>query len=73
MRALSTSAIAIALAGTFATFIGISAPGEAKERNLAESCAHETWPYVPAYCLIGVADRPARMITMDASDASKLK
>lgn len=72
MITLRASAIAVALAVTVTTLTIVSMPGETKETSIAETCAHVTWPSIPAYCLIGASDRRFREVSADRAPASEM-
>ena len=80
MRALHMSAIAAACAVTIAALMGVAAPsvtkelslGVTKESSVAGTCAHATWPDIPADCLVGASPRPVRMISSEHLQADKM-
>ena len=51
---------------------GMSLRGETKESSIVETCAHETWPAIPAYCLIGAQPRSFRMVSVDRGETQRM-
>ncbi len=56
--------LAMAFAVTVsAGLTGLSLSGQTKESNLADACAHATWPAIPGQCLEGAdAGRTVRTV-----------
>lgn len=51
---------------------GMSFRGETRETSIVETCAHETWPMIPARCLIGAPQRPVRMVSVDRAEPNRM-
>ena len=62
-RALA-AAVGLAVIVTAAA-TGMSLRGETRELSIAETCAHEIWPMIPARCLINAPQRLVRMVSVD--------
>ena len=66
MFRIRTPLAAAAFAATAALAVtGLTLRGETRETSLEETCAHVTWPQIPAYCQIGGTNRPVRMVSVD--------
>jgi hypothetical protein len=67
MVTLRSAVLATAFAVTVAASVtGLSFRAETRETSLAEACAHETWPAIPAHCLTGDVHHVARVIAIDS-------
>jgi hypothetical protein len=51
---------------------GMSLRGESRESSIVEKCAHETWPAIPAYCLIDAQPKPFRMVSVDRGETKRM-
>jgi len=69
-RALA-AAVGLAIIVTAAA-TGMSLRGETRELSIAETCAHEIWPMIPARCLINAPQRLVRMVSVDRMENSAL-
>jgi hypothetical protein len=67
--ALLASVFALTMAAgiTGATYSGIT-----KEASVDETCAHVTWPLIPAYCLDGASERTVRIVSADRMELNSL-
>lgn len=63
------AAVGFAVIGA-AALAGMSLRGETKETSIVETCAHETWPAIPAYCLTGAPQRSVRMVSVDRAETN---
>ena len=55
-----------------ATATGMSFRGETREMSIVETCAHETWPMIPARCLTGALQRSIRMVSVDRAEPNRM-
>lgn len=49
---------------------GITYKGVSKEASVEDTCAHATWPNIPAFCLEGATERPVRIVSLDKPEFS---
>jgi len=61
MVTLRSAVLATAFAVAVAAF-SLPPVAETRESDLAEACAHETWPAIPAWCLTGDVKPSVRAI-----------
>jgi hypothetical protein len=62
---IRSALLATAFAATVAAALtGASLRGESHETSLDETCAHTTWPTIPAYCLGGADARDVRYVAV---------
>jgi hypothetical protein len=54
-----------------AAITGVTYSGHTQEVRIDESCAHVTWPMIPAYCLDGVTTGAVRMVSLDTADKAE--
>ena len=67
MFKLRSAGVATAFAVTVAAAVtGLTPTAETRETSLAVTCAHETWPAIPAHCLTGNVDQAVRVIAIDS-------
>lgn len=65
----NTGGRSVALALVFgltaaAGITGITYTGITKEASVEDTCAHVTWPNIPAFCLEGATERPVRIVSL---------
>jgi hypothetical protein len=62
-QSIRSTLLITAFAATVAAALTAAFPGETREVNVAETCAHAAWPEIPAGCLDGGKGRDVRYVT----------
>jgi hypothetical protein len=66
---MNTSKRGVVIATAFAAAVAAvvtgatMSSGQTKETSLDQSCAHATWPMIPAQCVQGAEGRTVRVVT----------